>query len=79
MVFQMWAGLLGWFAYPTVYLVWTFVHGAYSGFTLYPFLNKGELGIAHALLNEEGLLIVFLILGFVLVTGGRLLGKQLKP
>ena len=77
-VFRMAAGLLGWFAYPTVYLVWTFVHGAYSGFTLYPFLNKGELGIAHALLNEAGLLIVFLILGFVLVSGGRLLDKPLR-
>ena len=65
-------------AYPIVYLVWTFNHGAYSGFTLYPFLNSGELGIARALLNEAGLLIVFLILGFVLVSGGRLLDKQLR-
>ncbi len=33
--------------------------------------------IARVLLNEAGMLIVFLILGFVLVTGGRLLDKQL--
>ena len=68
----------GWLAYPIVYLVWTFIHGAYSGFYPYPFLNNGELGIAPVLLNEAGLLIVFLILGFVLVTGGRLLDKQLR-
>ena len=68
----------GWLAYPIVYLVWTFIHGAYSGFYPYPFLNNGELGIARVLLNEAGLLIVFLIVGFVLVTGGRLLDKQLR-
>ena len=78
MVFRMAASLLGWFASPIVYLVWTFIHGAYSAFYPYPFLNNGELGIARVLLNEAGLLIVFLILGFVLVTGGRLLDKQLR-
>jgi hypothetical protein len=67
-----------WLAYPIVYLVWTFIHGAYSGFYLYPFLNNGDLGVARVLLNETGLLIVFLVLGFVLVTGGRLLDKQLR-
>lgn len=69
---------IAWLAYPIVYLAWTFIHGAYSGFYPYPFLNNDELGIARVLLNEAGLLIVFLILGFVLVTGGRLLDKQLR-
>lgn len=67
-----------WLAFPIVYLIWTFIHGAYSGFYPYPFLNNGELGIARVLLNEAGLLIVFLVLGSILVTGGRLLGKQLR-
>ena len=68
----------GWHAYSIVYLVWTFIHGAYSGFYHYPILNNGELGIARVLLNEAGLLIVFLVLESILVTGGRLLGKQLR-
>jgi hypothetical protein len=68
----------GWLAYPIVYLIWTYIHGAYSGFYPYPFLNNSELGIARVLLNEAGLLIVFLMLGFILVTGGRLLDKQLR-
>ena len=78
MVFRMWADLLGWFDYPIVYLIWTFIHGAYSGFTLYSFLNNGALGIARVLLNDAGLLIAFLILGIVLVSGGQLLDKQLR-
>jgi hypothetical protein len=68
----------GWLAYPIVYLVWTFVHGAYSGFYPYPFLNNNELGLTRVLLNEAGLLIIFLILGVVLVGGGRLLDKARK-
>jgi len=51
-----------WLAFPVVYLVWTFIHGAYSSFYPYPFLNVNELGLARVLLNEAGLLIVFLFL-----------------
>ncbi|CAN0374417.1 unnamed protein product, partial [Phaeothamnion confervicola] len=67
---------LGWLAFPVIYLVWTFIHGAYSGFYPYPFLNTSVLGIAGVLLNEAGLLVIFLVLGFILVTGGRLLDKR---
>lgn len=65
----------GWLTYPIVYIAWTFIHGAYSGFYPYPFLNSGELGHARVLLNESGLLAIFLILGLVLVGGGRLFGQ----
>lgn len=30
---------LPWLAFPAVYLVWAFIHGAYSGFYPYPFLE----------------------------------------
>jgi hypothetical protein len=70
---------LGWLAFPIIYLAWTFIHGAVSGFYPYPFLNTGELGVARVLLNEFGLLIVFLILGALLVTGGRWLDRRLRP
>jgi hypothetical protein len=69
---------IDWLAYPIVYLAWTLIHGAYSGFYPYPFLNNGELGIARVLLNEAGLLIVFLVLGSMLVTVGRLIDKHLR-
>ena len=67
-----------WLAFPIIYLAWTFIHGAFSGFYPYPFLNGAELGNARALLNEAGLLVIFLVLGFILVTGGRLFDKYLK-
>src|SRR5688572_20213401 len=37
---------LAWLIYPVVYMVWTFIHGAFSGFYPYPFLNGAELGNA---------------------------------
>jgi hypothetical protein len=67
-----------WFAFPVVYLVWTFIHGAYSGFYPYPFLNNSELGIARVLLNEASLLVMFLVLGLTLVVVGRLIDKVRK-
>jgi hypothetical protein len=32
----------GWLAYPIVYLVWTFIHGAYTGFYPYPLFEYGR-------------------------------------
>jgi hypothetical protein len=66
---------LGWLTFPIIYLIWTFIHGVFSGFYPYPFLNHSELGIARVLQNEAGLLIAFLVLGTVLVTGGQLFDK----
>lgn len=70
---------LGWLAFPVIYLIWTFIQGTYSGFYPYPFLNGAELGNARVLLNEAGLLAIFLVLGFILVSGGRFLDKYFKP
>ena len=67
-----------WLTFPIIYLVWTFIHGAFSGFYPYPFLNGAELGNARVLLNEGGLLVIFLVLGFILVSAGRVLDKYLK-
>ena len=64
-----------WLVFPVLYLLWTFIHGAVSGFYPYPFLNGNELGSARVLLNEAGLLVIFLIIGFLLVTGGRLIDR----
>ncbi|MPZ55195.1 MAG: hypothetical protein GEU91_01615 [Rhizobiales bacterium] len=64
-----------WLAFPILYVIWTIIHGALSGFYPYPFLNVGELGYARVLMNMVVLLAIFLILGLLLVTGGRLIDK----
>ena len=67
-----------WLVFPIIYLAWTFVHGAFSGFYPYPFLNGADLGNARVLLNEAALLVIFLVLGFILVCAGRSLDKLRK-
>jgi hypothetical protein len=65
-------------SFPSVYLIWTYIHGAYSGFYPYPFLNVNELGHARVLMNEAGLLVMFLVLGLTLVVASRLIDKVRK-
>jgi hypothetical protein len=60
-----------WLWFPVIYLAWTFIHGAVSGFYPYPFLNTAELGIWRVLLNEFVLVAVFFLLGIALVTVGK--------
>lgn len=74
-----WRGMLGWLWYPIIYLAWTFVHGALSGFYPYPFLNTEVLGVGRVLLNELGLLVVFFILGLVMISLGRLVPTSKSP
>ena len=69
----------GWLWFPVIYLVWTYIHGALSGFYPYPFLNTEVLGLGRVLFNELGLLAVFLVLELVLISFGRLKSTSKSP
>lgn len=72
-----WRDAAIWLAVPTVYGVWTLVHGAVSGFYPYPFMDVGKLGYPAVLLNMAGLVLGFLLPGLALVAlDGRLAQKQ---
>ena len=71
--------IFGWLWFPVVYLVWTYIHGALSDFYPYPFLNTEVLGVGRVLLNELGLLAMFLVLGMVLISLGRLRTTSKSP
>ncbi len=65
------SAMFGWLGYPVAYLAWTFVHGALTGFYPYPFLNTDALGVGRLLVNELGLLLLFLVLAMVMISLGR--------
>ncbi|GAB3855183.1 Pr6Pr family membrane protein [Nocardioides maradonensis] len=44
--------------YPTVYLLWTLLHGAISGWYPYPFVDVTEHGYAVVLLNALGVVVL---------------------
>ncbi len=71
-----WKQALNWLAFPLVYAVYTFIHGALTGFYPYPFINVAKLGYPRVLLNCVFLIVGFALLGLVLVGTDRLLGKN---
>ncbi len=65
-----------WLIYPAVYLVWTFIHGKWTDYYPYPFVNVAELGYQRVLVNCAGLCIAFLGLSLFLVLAGRYAGRN---
>jgi len=65
-----------WLIYPLIYLCWTFVHGAISGYYPYPFVNVAELGYHRVLVNCVGLFVAFLGLSLFLILAGKYLSRQ---
>lgn len=65
--FKMKAALLRlWLIYPLVYLFYTLIHGAVSGFYPYPFVNAGKIGYGRVLLNCLGVTVFFIVLSLLL-------------
>jgi hypothetical protein len=65
--------------YPLVYLVWTLLHGAVTGWYPYPFVDVADLGYPRALINIAGLVVAFLSLEAALVGVGRMLARRGSP
>jgi hypothetical protein len=65
--------------YPLVYLIWTLLHGAVTGWYPYPFVDVADLGYPQALINIAGLVFAFLILQAALVGFGRMLARRGSP
>lgn len=65
-----------WLAFPLIYGGWTLLLGALSGWYPYWFIDVGELGLARALLNFSGLLVFFGVVGLIVVTIDRTLGRR---
>jgi hypothetical protein len=65
---------LAWaFLWPILWIIYTFIHGAISGWYPYPFLNVDKLGYTTAITNTLFVLIAALILGLIFKALDRLL------
>ena len=65
---------IGWmFAWPLLWLVYTFAHGAATGWYPYPFLDVGEHGYGIALRNAAAVL----VLGVVIIAVMRVVDRRL--
>ena len=68
-----WKFALAAFIWPVLWIVYTFVHGAASGWYPYPFLDVTTIGFADSVRNCS----VVLIIGVVIATALTLLDKRL--
>ncbi|WP_276503527.1 Pr6Pr family membrane protein [Terrimonas pollutisoli] len=74
-----WRHAFSWLIYPALYLIYAVLRGATEGFYPYPFIDAGQLGYNRVLINATGLLLVFIIAGFLFIGIDQLKRPALKP
>ena len=65
-----------WLIYPAIYLLYALCRGVFFGFYAYPFINVQNLGYNRVLLNTGGLMMVFIITGFLFVGIDKLMSRS---
>jgi len=71
-----WKDAFSWLIYPLLYLLYTFLHGMFTGYYPYPFMDVKEIGYNGFWLNSFFLLLLFFFLSFVLIGVDKMLGKR---
>lgn len=71
-----WTEPLRWALWPLAYLMYALLRGAWLNSYPYPFIDVAELGYGPTLVNAAGLLLVFLVLGWVLVALARARARE---
>jgi hypothetical protein len=72
-----WRTIFSALVFPLVYIGWTLLHGAQTGWYPYPFVNVTELGLEKVLTNSAGLFGAFFAVTLSLTGINRLLGRVL--
>ena len=67
-----WRNALLALVFPLVFIGWTFVHGAYSGWYPYPFVDVAAFGWARVLRNSAAMLAALIVLGLVFAAIARI-------
>ncbi|MGK2863651.1 MAG: Pr6Pr family membrane protein [Chitinophagaceae bacterium] len=71
-----WIHPFKWLIYPAVYLAYSLLRGTFSGFYAYPFIDVKQLGYTHVFLNAAGLMLVFIISGFLLTAIDKFMSRS---
>jgi hypothetical protein len=71
-----WYDPLLWLIYPIFYLGFVLVHGRFTGFFPYPFIDVSKLGYGQMMLNATGIGATFLVSGFIILVVSRLLARR---
>ncbi|MGF7230253.1 Pr6Pr family membrane protein, partial [Arachidicoccus sp.] len=68
-----WRQLWSWLPYPLAYLIYTFIHGIYTNYYPYPFVDVTALGYQKVFINCLAMTLVFLLFSllFIAINRGR--------
>jgi hypothetical protein len=67
---------LRWASYPIAYLSYALIRGELLGRYPYPFINVLDIGYRQILVNSVGLLVVFLVFGYLLLGWARVAARR---
>ncbi len=67
---------LRWQLYPVIYIIYTAIHGAITGFYPYPFVNVTALGYTRVFINALGLVVVFMGLSLFCIAVGKYINRK---
>ncbi|MDL2406165.1 Pr6Pr family membrane protein [Rhizobium calliandrae] len=70
-----WRDAIWWLFFPALYSVYSLVHGHFSGFYPYPFLDVSDIGLQAVLANMALLGVLFLVLGAAVILVDRIAAK----
>lgn len=70
-----WKHPFSWLLYPAVYLVYALSRGAIEGYYAYPFIDIPKSGYIRVTINATGILILFLVTGFMVVAIDKWLSR----
>ncbi len=68
--------VLRWLLYPIIYVIYTLLHGIYTDFYPYPFIDATKLGFQTAIINGLFVLLAFVVFSGILVFISRLKAKH---
>lgn len=66
-----WPDILPWLIFPAIYLVYSLLRGAVTGWYPYPFVHAGQLGYPKVALNSLLVLIAFTLAGLGMIFVNR--------
>ncbi|TDQ08236.1 Pr6Pr family membrane protein [Pedobacter metabolipauper] len=70
-----WKNLFSWAIFPLLYLFYSLIRGAVSGYYPYPFVDAAKFGYLQVVINSLGVLAVFLLFSSALIITCRLLKR----
>ena len=74
-----WRAALMWLIYPAIYLAYSLVRGAMTGWYPYPFLDVGTIGYARVLVQSGVLLAVFLVMSALVIGLDKAIARRPSP